>query len=92
MIGLFRYSSRALLIPFKKSPVGPQNETESYAFNDMAATLKRASAAVGWAISLGATMKSEMSYIKGDLFKSVKERFSGVDSRLISGYMKSFAG
>ena len=52
----------------------------------MAATLRHASAAVGWAISLGAIMKSEMSYIKGDLFKRVKERLPGVDSRLITGY------
>ena len=83
---LFRYSLRALLIPFKKLSVGPQNEAESCAFNDMAATLRHASAAVGWAISLGSIMKSEMSYIEVDLFKRVKERLPGVGSRLITGY------
>ena len=66
--------------------MGPQNEAESCAFDGMTATLSSSSAAVGWAISLGAAMKSEMLYIKGDLFTRVKERLPGVESRLVTGY------
>ena len=81
-----RYSSRVLLIPFKKPSVGPENQIESSAFNEIAIVLKGASSAVGWAISLGNVFKEEIEYLQGDLCKRVRERLPGVDSRLITGY------
>lgn len=83
---LNRYSSRALLIPFIKPAVGPENQVESCAFNEMSTVLRSASSAVGWAISLGDVLKEEVTYLQGDLCKRVRERLPGIDSRLITGY------
>lgn len=86
LLQIRRYSSRVLLIPFNKPSVGPESQAESSAFNEMGVTLKNASSAVGWAISLGNALKEEITYLQGDLCDRVRERLPGIDSRLITGY------
>ncbi|XP_065913247.1 uncharacterized protein [Dysidea avara] len=81
-----RYSSRALLVPFEKPAVGPVNDQETRAFNDMAAKCKTVSSAVGWAISLENKLKEEKAYLQGDLFNRTIQRLPGVDPRLVTGY------
>ena len=66
--------------------MGPVDEKETMAFNDMAQNCKRVSSAVGWAISLGKQLTGEKTYVQGDLFKRIMDRLSGVDPRLVTGY------
>ena len=75
-----------MLIPFNKPSVGPQSESDSIAFNKMPEILKVASASVGWAISLGNSMKEEIAYIQKDLSERVRQKLVRVEARLTTGY------
>ena len=45
-----------------------------------------ASASVGWAISLGNSMKEEIAYIQKDLSERVRQKLVRVEARLTTGY------
>lgn len=74
------------MIPFEKPAVGPENDTESVAYNGMADTLAKSSSAVGWAINMANSFKSDKTYVQGELFRRIKGRLPGVDPRQLVGY------
>ena len=87
LVHFYRYSSRALLIPFSKPSIGPTTEEESAAFSSLAATQQAASSAVGWIISLGkAFVQCCKSDISNRILPFVRSTLSGVDPRLCIGY------
>ena len=84
LVHFYRYSSRALLIPFSKPSIGPTTEEESAAFSSLAATQQAASSAVGWIISLGkAFVQCGKSDISNRILPFVRSTLS---PRLCIGY------
>ena len=82
-----RYSSRALLLPFKLPSVGPTNEEELKAFSNMANVLKESSRAVGWAIQMGNTFVDEGTQdIASRILPFLCDTLHGIDPRLTTGY------
>ena len=85
LLPVCRYCSRALVIPFENPTVGPQSDADIQSFKHLLEVLHAASAAVGWAISMGKTIL-EGGHLQGDCQTRVRSRLQGVDPRLCTGY------
>lgn len=84
---LCRYSSRALLIPFKEPSIGPKSTAESLAFANLSRTRKVASRAIGWVISLRKCLVEGGGFREiREMLPTVQEKLPGVDPRLCTGY------
>ena len=82
-----RYSSRALVIPFKTPSIGPTEQTESDAFGNLTTAQQRASSAIGWAISLGKDYyNTGKDNVCSTMLPIVRDSLPGVDPRLCLGY------
>ena len=65
--------------------MGPANEQEAACFQALALSMKKASSAVGWVISLGKYLEEGHQFYDG-LLEKVNLKLPGVDSRLCTAY------
>ena len=81
----YRYTSRAMLIPFKLPTVGPTNQQEAESFEQISRTMMGVSSAVGWAISIGRELRDGRQF-DDDRLERVRLKLPGVEPRLCTAY------
>lgn len=76
-----------VVIPFNLPKIGAETAAECEAFQILGALRKKASAAIGWAISLGKKFRSTgVMEINTVLLPKLHPKLKGLEPRLITGY------
>ena len=86
MFVICRYSSRAMIIPFKEPTIGPKTTHESLAFAELTNTRKKASCVIGWVICLRKSLLQQGFAEIREMLTTTREKLPGVDPRLCMGY------
>ena len=87
MLCFIRDLSRMVVIPFSVPKIGAKSAAECESFLELAALKKKASASLGWAISIGDKLRTTgVGAINGVLLTKVHPRLVGAEPRIITGY------
>jgi hypothetical protein len=87
MLCFIRDLSRMVVVPFSLPKIGAKSAAECEWFLELSALKKKASASLGWAISIGNTFRSTgVGAINGVLLPKIHPRLVGAEPRMITGY------
>ena len=84
-VATYRYTSRAMMIPFMLPTVGPTNQQEAESFKVLSEKIAKISSAVGWANKLGQDLNDGRQF-DDDRLERVRSKLSGVEPRLCTVY------
>ena len=76
-----------VVVPFSVPKIGAKSAAECESFLELAALKKKASASLGWAISIGDKFKTTgVGAINGVLLPKIHPRLVGAEPRMVTGY------